>query len=88
MSTYNSGSTPLLPSVCRKLPATTGVGTMNGRAATNPRAGRTPRLRLTPRINSTAARTLSSTSGVFRTAMEGRAIQKNGAMIHDCTPSM
>ena len=45
------GSTPLLPSVCRKLPATTGVGTVNGSAATNPRAGRTPSLRLTPRIN-------------------------------------
>ena len=42
-----------------------------------------------PRISSTAASDVEQRrAAVFRTAIDGRAIQKNGAMIHDCTPSM
>ena len=71
-----------------KLAVTTGVGTMNGSAATKAIAGRRPSRALTPRIKRTAASTLSRTSGIFRTAIEGRATQKNGATSQACAPSM
>ena len=58
------------------------------RAATKPIAGRIASRLVIPRTRRMAASTLRRTSGVFRTAIEGRATQKKGAMTHDCAPSM
>ena len=70
---------PLEPSVCRNAPPTTGVGTMNG--GCDKCKGRTEAdLLLRPRTRSTAASTLSRSSGVLRSAIDGRAIQKNSAI--------
>jgi hypothetical protein len=83
---YKSGSVAL-PLFVIKLPATTGVGMMNGSAARKPNAGRRCSAAQTVRISITATATLRITSGIFITTTDGRKIQKNGAVIQASTAS-
>ena len=66
----------------------TGVGMMNGSAATKPTAG----LKSEPAADAAhqqhRGQHVEQHERRLQHAIEGRAIQKNGATIHDCTPSM
>ena len=61
---------------------------MKGSAPANATTGLTPSRRASRVSSQTATPTFSATSGTRITATDGLAIQKNGAMIHDCTPRM